>query len=83
MTNADAEQFFKLGYQHGEEVPITLGDRKLRVPFVKTFSDVPLQQPLLYIDSRGRFGLAVNQGNFSEKYGIKPEIDLFIPRKPN
>jgi S-adenosyl-L-methionine hydrolase (adenosine-forming) len=83
VTNVDAEQFLKLGYQHGEEVAITIGDQKLRIPFVKTFSDVPLQQPLLYIDSRGRFGLAVNQGNFSEKYGIKPEVDFFIPRKTN
>ena len=81
VSNVDAEQFFKLGYQHGEQVPVSIGDQKLRVPFVKTFSDVPLQQPLLYIDSRGRFSLAINQGHFSEKYGIQPEVDFFIPRK--
>ena len=81
VTNVDSGEFLKLGYQRGDSVPITIGDRKMNLPFVKTFSDVPLQQPLLYIDSRGRFGLAVNQGNFSEKYGISLDIDIFIPRK--
>jgi S-adenosylmethionine hydrolase len=47
---------------------------------VKTFSDVPLGQPLLYIDSRGHLGLAVNQSSFAAKYGIKPPATLFIPR---
>jgi S-adenosyl-L-methionine hydrolase (adenosine-forming) len=83
VTNASAEEFFKLGYQRGDAVPITIGTQKMSIPFVKTFSDVPLQQPLLYVDSRGRFGLAVNQGNFSQKYGITPEVEFFIPRKTN
>jgi S-adenosylmethionine hydrolase len=47
---------------------------------VNTFSDVPVGEPLLYIDSRGRLGLAVNQDNFSATYGIKPPAALFIPR---
>jgi S-adenosylmethionine hydrolase len=47
---------------------------------VKTFSDVPLNQPLLYIDSRGRLALALNQNNFSATYGIKPPAALVIPR---
>jgi S-adenosyl-L-methionine hydrolase (adenosine-forming) len=81
VTNVDSDEFLKLGYQRGDRVPITIGDHKMNIPFVKTFSDVPLQQPLLYIDSRGRFALAVNQGNFSQKYGINPSIDIFIPRK--
>jgi S-adenosyl-L-methionine hydrolase (adenosine-forming) len=81
VTNVDAEEFAKLGYQNGEEVPVTIGQQKMTIPFVKTFSDVPLQTPLFYIDSRGRLGLAVHQGNFSKKYGISPQIDFFIPRK--
>jgi S-adenosyl-L-methionine hydrolase (adenosine-forming) len=83
VTNVDAEEFSKLGYQLGQEVPVQIGSQKLSIPFVKTFSDVPLQKPLLYIDSRGRFGFAVRQGNFSQKYGITPGADFFIPRKTN
>jgi S-adenosylmethionine hydrolase len=51
--------------------------------FVLTFSDVPLNNPLLYIDSRGRLGLAVNQGSFAGTYGVKPPIAIFIPRAKN
>jgi S-adenosylmethionine hydrolase len=81
VTNVDSEQFLKLGYQRGDEVPITIGEQKMSLPFAKTFSDVPLQQPLFYIDSRGRLGLAVNQGNFSHKYGVNPNTEFFIPAK--
>ena len=52
----------------------------MKMKFVKTFSDVPLGQPLLYIDSRGHLALAVNQKNFAAIYGIKPPVALFIPR---
>ena len=81
VTNVDAEEFLKLGYQRGQTVPIRLGDTKLELPFVRTFSDVPLKKPLIYIDSRGRFGLAVNQGSFAATYGIKPPLRFTIPRK--
>jgi hypothetical protein len=53
------------------------------LPFVRTFSDVPLKNPLLYIDSRGHLGLAVNQGGFTSTYGIKPPVPIFIPRAKN
>jgi S-adenosylmethionine hydrolase len=81
VTNVDSEQFLQLGYERGEQVPVTIGGQKMNLPFAKTFSDVPLQQPLLYIDSRGRLGLAVNQGNFSQKYGVNPDTEFFISRK--
>jgi S-adenosyl-L-methionine hydrolase (adenosine-forming) len=81
VTNVDAEEFLKLGYQRGDTVPITIGDKKLELPFVKTFSDVALGKPLIYIDSRGRFGLAVNQGSFAAIYGVKPPVKFTIPRK--
>jgi S-adenosylmethionine hydrolase len=80
VTNVSAEDFLKLGYQRGEEVPVTLGDKEMRIKFVKTFSDVPLKEPLLYIDSRGRLGLALNQSSFAATYGIKPPVGLFVPR---
>ena len=80
VTNVDAEDFLKLGYQRGQEVPVTLAGKQMQIKFVKTFSDVPLGQPLLYIDSRGHLGLAVNQNSFAATYGIKPPVELFIPR---
>lgn len=80
VTNINSDVFSKLGYARGQSVPITIGDKKMEIPFVRTFSDVPLKQPLLYIDSRGRLGIAVDQGNFSQTYGIVPPQSIFIPR---
>jgi S-adenosylmethionine hydrolase len=80
VTNVPAEDFLKLGYARGQDVPVTLDGKEMTIKFVKTFSDVPLNQPLLYIDSRGRFALAVNQNSFAATYGIKPPVALFIPR---
>jgi S-adenosylmethionine hydrolase len=80
VTNVDAEDFLKLGYARGQDVPITVAGKPMTIKFVKTFSDVPLGQPLLYIDSRGRLGLAVNQSSFAATYGIKPPVALLIPR---
>ena len=56
-----------------------LGSKTLDLPFVRTFSDVPLKEPLLYLDSRGRLGIAVNQGSFAAIYGIQPPQPIFIP----
>jgi S-adenosylmethionine hydrolase len=80
VTNVDAEDFLRLGYQHGQEVPVTVGGREMKIRFVKTFSDVPLGQPLLYIDSRGHLAMAVNQGSFSAVFGVKPPAALFVAR---
>jgi hypothetical protein len=80
VTNLDAEDFLKLGYQRGQDVPVKIGTREMKIKFVRTFSDVALGQPLLYIDSRGHFALAVNQGSFAAVYGVKPPVELFIPR---
>ena len=81
VTNISSDDFMKLGYEHGQPVPVTIGNNKeMNLLFVRTFSDVPLNEPLMYIDSRGRLGLAVNQGSFAAKFGIKPPQAIFIPR---
>ncbi len=80
VTNVDAQEFLKLGYARGQDVPVTVGGKPMTIKFVKTFSDVPLGQPLLYVDSRGRLGLAVNQNSFAAIYSIKPPVTLSIPR---
>jgi S-adenosyl-L-methionine hydrolase (adenosine-forming) len=81
VTNISGEDFLKLGYEHGQDVRVTIGKTEMTMPFVRTFSDVALNKPLLYIDSRGHLGLAVNQGSFAETYKIRPPQPIFIPRK--
>ena len=81
VTNVDRDEFAKLGYQPGDTVRVTVGSSTLSVPFHRTFGEVAPGKPLLYIDSRGLVSLAINQGNFAEKYKISPPAPLVIARK--
>jgi S-adenosylmethionine hydrolase len=81
VTNISAEDFAKLGYKVGEKIKVTVAGHVIEMPFVNTFSDVPLKQPLLYIDSRGRASMGVNQASFAGVYAIDPPQPVFIPRK--
>jgi S-adenosylmethionine hydrolase len=83
VTNISGDDFLKLGYTRGRAIHVTIGKNEMDIPFVRTFSDVPLNAPLLYIDSRGHLGLAVNQGSFAATYGVKPPVVIFIPRARN
>ncbi len=40
------------------------------LPYAKSFGDVPLGDNLLFVNSSGSTSIAVNQGNFANKYGI-------------
>jgi S-adenosyl-L-methionine hydrolase (adenosine-forming) len=80
VTNISGDDFLKLSYARGQTAHVTIGKNEMDILFVRTFSDVPLKAPLLYIDSRGHLGLAVNQGSFAATYGVKPPVAIFIPR---
>ncbi|HXX18248.1 MAG TPA: SAM-dependent chlorinase/fluorinase [Candidatus Acidoferrum sp.] len=81
ITDIEGEDFKKLGYQFGDQVTLQIDKKPYTFPFVKTFAVVPVGQPLVYIDSRGRVGVAVNQGDFSKVYGVKPPVPVSVPRK--
>ena len=80
VTNISGDDFVKLGYKQGQTVRIVIGKNEMNIPFARTFSDVPLNQPLLYINSRGHLGLAVNQASFADNYGVKPPTVILITR---
>jgi S-adenosylmethionine hydrolase len=81
VTNVPAATFAKLGYTLGDRVPVTIAGIAYVLPFVKTFSDVPLNEGLLYIDSRGRLSVGIDQGNFAEVHHVTPPTLLEIPAK--
>jgi hypothetical protein len=81
ILNIPSETFARLGYHLGDQVSVILDNHPYTVPFVKTFSDVPVGSPLLYIDSRGRIALSLNQRNFAEKYNVTPGLTVLIPVK--
>jgi S-adenosylmethionine hydrolase len=81
VTNVPAETFAKLGYTLGDRVPVTIAGIPYVLPFVKTFSDVSLGEGLLYIDSRGRLSVGIDQGNFAEVRHVAPPVPIEIPAK--
>jgi len=81
ITDVPGDEFKKLGYNLGDKVTVQLNKKPVTVPYVKTFMDVPVGDSLLYIDSRGRVGIAVNQGNYSKKFNIEPPGFISIPKK--
>ena len=81
VTNISAEQFRSTGYQLGEMVHIVVDGQRMEIPFVRTFADVAVGKPLLYIDSRGRVGLAVNQRSFESSYQVRVPVPLLIGHK--
>ena len=81
ITDIPGEDFKKLGYQLGDKVTLQLDKKPFTLPYVKTFMDVPVGEPLLYQDSRGRMGMALNEQNFSQVHKITPPVSIFIPKK--
>ncbi len=81
ISNIDAELFTELGYKIGDEIHFQIGGKSISAPFVKTFSDVSVGKPLLYVDSRGHLAFSVNQRSAAQIYDIVPPVNFALPRK--
>ena len=81
ISDIPKDEFQKLGYTLGDKITVQLNKKPFTLPYAKTFMDVPVGNPLLYVDSRGRMALALNQANFSAVNKIAPPVPLFIPKK--
>jgi hypothetical protein len=81
ITDIQGDDFKMLGYAMGEKVRVRVGDKTFTAPYSRTFMDVAVGDPLLYVDSRGRIELGLNQRNFAQVNKITPPVAIFIPRK--
>jgi S-adenosylmethionine hydrolase len=81
ITDITREDFEKLGYAIDDKVTIQINKRPVTLPYVKTFMNVAVGDALLYIDSHGRLAVAINQGNYSKKFGVDPPATIFIPKR--
>ena len=50
----------------------------LEVPFMHTFGDVKLNEPMCYINSRGYFSLACYGRNLADPYNIRQGMPVKI-----
>ncbi len=74
-TNIDEQTFLKLGVQLGESVWVLIkNDEKVvwegKMPYVRTFGDVAVNQPLLYLNSLLCVSFAINQDSFAAVHKI-------------
>ncbi|MDY6873816.1 MAG: SAM-dependent chlorinase/fluorinase [Chloroflexota bacterium] len=74
-TNIRMNDFLAAGFGYGDQVTLTIahnGDEvfKQQVPFHPSFGYAEQGDPILYNNELMRVSAAVNQGSFSEKYGI-------------
>jgi len=81
ITDIPGDEFKKLAYRFGDKVPLLINKKPVTLAYAKTFMEVPVGEPLLYVDSRGRVGIAVNQGNYSKQFDVTPPGTIFIARK--
>ena len=67
--------FLKLGVKHGGRVEISIENEtrtlyKNILVYAKSFADVYVGEPLLYVNSLDCMAVAINQGSFARAYNI-------------
>lgn len=82
-TNIDSKTFQKLGVNPGDDVNVKITrDNKIvyqgRVPFANTFAEVHQGKVVSYLNSLLNFSIAINAGNFAERYKIGSGPDWII-----
>ncbi|MCU9615054.1 S-adenosyl-l-methionine hydroxide adenosyltransferase family protein [Caldibacillus lycopersici] len=86
-TNIDRDIFNQLNAVFGNlfEVSIVQGEKQIyksKMIFAKTFAENNIGNPLLYINSLNRIGIAINQGSFAATYQIKAGADWKVIIQP-
>ena len=74
-TNISRELFKKLGVGHGGRVEISIENEtrtlyKNILVYAKSFADVYVGEPLVYVNSLDCMAVAINQGSFARAYNI-------------
>jgi S-adenosylmethionine hydrolase len=74
-TNIDEETFKKLQIQYGDKIHVKIFSRdslkfEADMIFGRTFADVPVGDPVAYINSLLNLAIGINQDNFSAKYNV-------------
>lgn len=87
-TNIPAEMLLRDGGKQITEWNVEIVNNskivyKKTMPFAKSFGYVEEGAPLLYIDSLGNIGLALNGGNFADLYEIDAGPDWQITLSPS
>ncbi|MFT4416136.1 S-adenosyl-l-methionine hydroxide adenosyltransferase family protein [Fredinandcohnia humi] len=75
-TNIDRELFKSLEIEYGDSFEVTIENDTRQIyknimTYGRSFADSHLGEPLLYINSLDKIGVALNQGSFAKAYHIE------------
>ena len=74
-TSIPYEMFKSLGFEFGDDVEVRIFNNKSlvyvnRIVYGRSFADVTVGMPILYMNSVDHMALAINQGSFAKAYNI-------------
>ena len=74
-TSIPYEEFKKCGFEFGDTILVTIYNRDKiiytgQIVYGKSFADVPVSSPIIYMNSAYHIAVAINQGSFAKAYGI-------------
>lgn len=89
-TNIDRELFKQLEIEYGDSFEVKIENETRQVyknimTFGRSFADSHLGEPLLYVNSLDKIGVALNQGSFAEAYRVQSGANwkIYIQKVPN
>lgn len=82
VTNIPSALLDSAGMRVGDSLDVRIGTRSMRLPWRRTFSDVPRGAPLAVMHERGLLSFSLNQGDFATKLGVKRKDSVAVQRRP-
>lgn len=87
-TSIPYEGFKEYGFEFGDDIRVKIYHNDVlvysnMVNYGKSFADVAINEPLIYMNSAYHMAVAINQGSFSKVYGIGvgPEWKITLTRE--
>ncbi|MFH1591238.1 MAG: SAM-dependent chlorinase/fluorinase [archaeon] len=80
FLNIKADQLQKAGFSQGDELILSINNKRIKIPLLRTFGQVPVGDPLLFPDDYGRVEIAINQGDAKKTYGINIGDDVILEK---
>lgn len=74
-TSIPYEEFKKCGFEFGDDIQVDIYYKDVlvysnKINYGKSFADVAINEPLIYMNSAYHMAIAINQGSFSQVYSI-------------
>jgi S-adenosylmethionine hydrolase len=74
-TNISRELFQQLEIKYGDKLKVTIENQSKMIynhimSYGRSFADIPVGEPLVYINSIDNIAIAINQDSFARSYGI-------------